>query len=265
MTDNWKSMLAFGGYAAKTVVYCLLGVLILQSAIGAYGSDSPSQKNVFMSILEQPFGRILLGAVIVGMACYVIWRFVQAGLNIDNLDMSKAKDVVTRIFYFVSGIIYAFGTYLAIKVFQGAGGSSSGGQSNSEEMSSTLMQQQWGIYLVAAVGIIIVIFSFIQFKHAFKADFMDKFDVHRMSARIKKLSRVVGRMGFFARGIVYILVGGFFIQAAYQADPQEAGGLKEALDTIVQQSYGQYALMVVGAGIFLFGIFCAIESRYHKT
>ena len=82
---------------------------------------------------------------------------------------------------------------------------------------------------------------------------------------IKKLSRVVGRMGFFARGIVYILVGGFFIQAAYQADPQEAGGLKEALDTIVQQSYGQYALMVVGAGIFLFGIFCAIESRYHKT
>ena len=44
LTDNWKSMLAFGGYAAKTVVYCLLGVLTLQSAIGAYGSDSPSQK-----------------------------------------------------------------------------------------------------------------------------------------------------------------------------------------------------------------------------
>ncbi|MBD3585777.1 DUF1206 domain-containing protein [Salinimonas sp. HHU 13199] len=258
-------MLVFGGYAAKTVVYCLLGVLILKMAIGVYGSDSPSQKNVFLSIIEQPFGRIMLGCVIVGMACYVVWRFVQASMNIDNLDMSSAKDVVKRVFYFVSGIIYAFGTYLAIKVFHGSSGSSSGGQSNSEEMSSTLMQQQWGIYLVAAVGIIIVIFSFIQFKHAFKADFMDKFDVHRMSAKIKKISQVVGRMGFFARGIVYILVGGFFIQAAYKANPEEAGGLKEALDTIIQQSYGQYALMVVGAGIFLFGIFCAIESRYHKT
>ncbi len=258
-------MLVFGGYAAKTVVYCLLGLLILQAAIGAVGSSTPSQKNVFTSILEQPFGRIMLGCVIVGMVCYVIWRFVQGATNIDHLDMSSAKDVITRIFYFVSGVIYAFGTYLAIKVFQGVGGSSSGGQSNSEQMSSSLMQQQWGIYLVGAVGLIIIAFAFIQFKHAIKTDFMDKFDVHRMSAKVKKTAQVVGRLGFLARGIVYILVGGFFVQAAIQADPQEAGGLQEALSTITQQSYGQIGLMVVGAGIFLFGIFCAIESRYHKT
>lgn len=264
MSADWKRVLAFGGYAAKTVVYGLLGILIIRAAMGAVGSDTPGQSEVFASLLQQPFGRFLLGAVVLGMICYVLWRLVQAILNIDNLDMSETSDVITRIFYVVSAIIYASGATLAFKTLQGSG-SSSGSQNTSEQVSSNLMQNQWGVYLVGAIGIVIIIFAFIQFNHTLKAKFMNKLDRHRMSARVTQVAEYVGRMGFFARGIVYLLVGGFFVNAAWQADPQEAGGLHEALQTILQQSYGQYGLLVVGIGMVTFGIFCAVEARYHKT
>lgn len=263
MTDNIRTALAFGGYAAKTIVYCLLGILVIGTAIGNFRQDTPSQKSVFIKLVEQPFGQVILGIVIVGMACYVLWRLSQALFNIDKLDDS-AKDVLKRVFYFVSAIIYASGTYLAIKVFQGAR-SDGGGQNSSEQMSSTLMQQTWGLWLVGLCGVIVILFSFIQFKHAIKSDFMDKFDLHKMSAKAKSAAEKVGRVGFFARGVIYIMVGGFFVSAALAADPEEAGGLRDALNTLMQQSYGQYAVMFIGAGLFLFGIFCAFESRYHKT
>ncbi len=263
MTQSLRTALVFGGYAAKTVVYCLLGLLVIGTAIGSFRQDTPSQKSVFIKLVEQPFGQIILGIVIIGMACYVLWRLTQTFFNTDDLGTS-AKDVVMRIFYFVSAIIYGSGTYLAIKVFKGAR-SDGGGQSNSEQMSSTLMQETWGLWVLGLAGALIIAFSFIQFKHAFKADFMDKFDLHKMSARARSAANKVGRFGFFARGIIYILVGSFFVHAALTANPQQAGGLQEALGTILQQSYGQFALMFVGAGLFTFGLFCALESRYHKT
>lgn len=262
MPDNFRKALAFGGYAAKTVVYCLLGVLIISAAAGSIRSDTPSQKSVFISLLSQPFGQTLLGLVIIGMACYVLWRFTQALLNADNLD-NNTKGIVMRLFYFVSGILYTTGTYLAIKVFLGA--RSDSGQSSSEQMSSTLMQQTWGWWLVLIGGGLIITFSVIQFRHAFKADFMDKFELTAMSEALKKVARIVGRAGFFARGVVYILVGSFFVHAALASNPQQAGGLKEALNTIMQQPFGQVGVIVVGAGFFTFGLFCALESRYHKT
>ena len=83
----------------------------------------------------------------------------------------------------------------------------------------------------------------------------DKFELSAMSQALKKMARIVGRTGFFARGIVYILVGSFFVHAALVSNPQQAGGLKEALNTIMQQPFGQIGVMVVGAGFFTFG-FC---------
>ena len=55
------------------------------------------------------------------------------------------------------------------------------------------------------------------------------------------------------------------MHAALVSNPQQAGGLKEALNTIMQQPFGQVGVIVVGAGFFTFGLFCALESRYHKT
>ena len=261
-TSSAISYIARAGYGAKTVVYVLLGIFVVTTALSFLHSEEPSQEHVFRTLLEQPFGWYLLAGVVCGLVCYMLWRLIQAVLNTEDLDMSKASHVVTRAFFVLSALIYGAGAWAATKVLMGIG--SSGGDS-SKEVSQELMKQTWGEWLVAAIGAGILVFSFIQLKHAFRADFMDKFNTHHMHENEVHLSRVVGRLGYLARGIVYILVGAFFIQAAIELDPSEAGGIKEAFNAILNQRYGQYELAGIGAGIAMFGIFCGFETVYRTT
>ncbi|NMH60681.1 DUF1206 domain-containing protein [Alteromonas sp. MYP5] len=258
-------MIARTGYASKTVIYILLGIIVVSSAWTSFSSESPSQQTVFTKILEQPFGRYMLMAVIAGMVCYSVWRWIQTFLNTEGLDMSETKDVVMRIFLFVSGILYIIGAYAAVKILMGQSSDSGQGGDSSESVASTLMQQSWGGYVVIALGVIVGVFAFVQFKHAYKADYMDKFVTSSMSSKEIHASKKAGQLGYAARGIVYSLIGAFFIQAGWTNDPDEAGGLKEAFQSIMEQPFGDWALMAIGVGIAMFGVFCGFEARYRQT
>jgi len=264
MNEKWLKGIAFAGYASKTVVYCMLGLFVVSAAFSAFRSSAPpSQQEVFKTLLEQPFGRILLLAVVAGLVCYSIWRWLQAFLNTEDLDMSKVKDVFHRIFLFVSGALYVTGAYAGLKVYMGAGGD--GRDESKQRITAELMSHQWGVWLVGAIGALIIFFAFIQFKHAFKVDFMDKFERHKLSSGQDKLAKVTGRLGFGARGVVYILIGSFFSLAAYYHDPDQAGGLQKAFRFLMEQNYGQYLLAAVGVGLITYGIFCAVEARFRQT
>ncbi len=268
--ETWIKYIARTGYASKTVLYIMLGVIVVSSAFTAFSSSSPDQKTVFAKILEQPFGRYMLIAVIAGMVCYSLWRWIQCFLNTEDLDMQKFKDIVMRAFLFISGILYFLGAYAAIKILMGQSsdnGSSNGGSgdNSSENIAAQLMEQSWGGYVVMALGAIIVIFAFIQFKHAWKSDFMDKFVTQNMSSKEIEASEKAGRVGYLARGVIYTIIGIFFLQAGWSHDPEEAGGLKEAFQSLMEQPFGDWLLMAVGIGIVLFGVFCGFEALYRQT
>lgn len=260
---KWLSVVAGAGYSAKTVMYCMLGLFIVSSAISAFGSENATQQNVFQTVKSQPFGQVMLIALIAGLICYTIWRWLQASLNTEGLDMSKGKDIIMRVFLFVSGVLYAGVAYLGLKVLTGEKSGQGGG--SGEDMTAQLMQYQWGQLLVGAIGVIILIFAVIQFKHAYKGDFMDKFKHHKLSSEQQKTTRTAGKLGYTARGVVYVLVGGFFAIAAWRHNPEQAGGLQQALNTLTEQAYGQLLLAAVGVGFVMFGIYCAFEARYRRT
>ena len=72
-------------------------------------------------------------------------------------------------------------------------------------------------------------------------------------------------MGYTARGVVYSLIGGFFILAELLSNLSEAGGLQKPLNTMMQQPLGLYLIAAVGAGFVLVGLYCALEERYRKV
>lgn len=263
---TWIDYVARFGYAAKTVVYISLGILTLFAAMSYMSTDNLTQKDVFHEILQKPFGHILLTLVSIGLFSYALWRLIQAIKNTEGLDNAKFKDVLMRIFFVFSAMTYAAGGWLAFKVLRGSESqSSSQEKGSSETLAAELMGYSWGVWLVGLVGLLIITFAFVQFKHAYKGDFMEKFERWRMSAKEKSASCLAGQLGYAARGILYVLVGGFFIQAAYQHDSSEAGGLKEALAEIVDQPFGQWLLAIMAIGLIMFGIFCAFESVYRQT
>jgi len=60
------------------------------------------------------------------------------------------------------------------------------------------------------------------------------------------------------------VLGGLFGLAAWNADPEAAGGLDEAFATIGEQPYGSVLLVITGAGLAAFGLFCFAQARYQR-
>jgi hypothetical protein len=55
------------------------------------------------------------------------------------------------------------------------------------------------------------------------------------------------------------------VQAAWQANPQQAGGVGKALQTLAGQSYGPWLLGIVALGLVAYGLYSAIVlARYRR-
>lgn len=258
VAGDWVVPLARMGYIAKGIVYVIVGVLAVQAAFGTGGQTTGSE-GAIRSIADEPFGQILLGLMALGLFAYVVWRFAQAVLDAEAYG-TDAKAIVRRLFYAISGLIYGSLSILAARMALGMGSSGEGDARQS--MTADLMSQPFGPVLVGLVGGLIIAVGLYQLYKAYKKDFMDSYEVEAMSGAERKLARRVGQWGLGARGIVFGIIGWFFIRAAMQQDPSEARGLDAALSTLAQQPYGTWLLAVVAAGLVAYGIHCFVKARY---
>jgi H+/Cl- antiporter ClcA len=74
----------------------------------------------------------------------------------------------------------------------------------------------------------------------------------------------MGRVGFFARALVLLIVGGFLILAALHANSSEARGIAGALNSLQQQPYGWALLGATALGLFAFGAFQFVIAVYRR-
>ncbi len=74
--------LARSGYAARGVVYLIVGGLAVLAALGR--GQTTDSEGALLTILQQPFGTVLLGLVALGLVGYAIWRLVQALMDTDR-------------------------------------------------------------------------------------------------------------------------------------------------------------------------------------
>lgn len=264
MTGEYKNiikLIARAGYCAKSVVYSVLGSMIIYAALYARSVDNLSKKDIFEKIDSSTFGSALLLLVVIGLVCYVIWRLVQFCLNPEELDNRKPMELVTRSFYFISALLYTSVAYTAFKVLHG---SYEQGKS-SKTLTAELLQHPLGMYLIAGIGAIIIVFAGVQLKHAVKQDFMSKFDTSQLSSKERQIIYLSGRLGFIGRAVIYVIIGGFVTFAAINHRPSQAGGLSDALMVILNKPFGPYLMAAVGVSMFAFGIFCGFEGRYRAV
>lgn len=75
----WVPPLARLGYAAKGVVYLLVGAIAFRAATAA-GSPEGA-RGALQSLAGESGGRLALAAVAIGLVAHVLWRLVQAVLD----------------------------------------------------------------------------------------------------------------------------------------------------------------------------------------
>lgn len=255
----WLEALARLGYAAKGIVYGVIGLLALQAALGS-GSPNISQTTAFQSILTQPFGRFLLWIVLIGLIGYALWRLLQSVLDPEYEGRQKTG-LIKRVGYFISGVTYLALAYLAYQTVQGHSTASSGSTS---DITAKVMRMPGGQILIGVVGIVILGVGLYAIYSAYQKTFEKRFRYGQMSAEERRWAMRLGRFGYAARGLVFSLVGLFLIQAAYTYTPQKAGGLGGALVALAGTSYGPWLLGLVAIGLIAFGVYCLALARYRR-
>jgi len=110
-TRTGLTLLARGGYAARGLVYLIIGVLAL---LAARGSGQPADSHDSLeALLAQPFGHFLVGLVVVGLIAFAAWRILQAIRDVDDHG-SKPKGLVIRAGLLVGGITYGALAFFAL-------------------------------------------------------------------------------------------------------------------------------------------------------
>jgi hypothetical protein len=258
---GWIVPLARFGYAAKGVVYLIIGGLAALAAFTGGGKTTDS-RGAFEEILSQSFGKLLLGAVAIGMAAYAIWRIVQAVQDTENKG-SGAKGIARRVGYAAIGLIHIGLAYSAAQLILGSGGQSRG-DAASKEWTATLLEQPFGQWLVGAVGLGFIAFAISQLYKAFTAKFREKLKTNEMDEKTETFAMRTGQAGLSARGVVFGIIGFFLIQAALHSNAGEARGLSGALRALEQQSYGQWVLGIVALGLVAYGFYMLVLARYRR-
>lgn len=239
------------GYAARGVVYLVIGGLAIMAAFGTGGKTTGS-KGAIMTILSQPFGNVMLTILVIGLAGYVLWRFVQAIKDTDHHGHS-GKGIVIRGGLFISAITHAA---LAIWAVQLMLGSSSSGGGGSSWLSSGPGLVMFGVVGVAVIGAGIA--------HIFKG-WTARFEKYMTIPSDKRSwAKPLCQFGLIARGVVWCMIGVFFIRSAMRVGSGDIEGVSDALNSLATSSHGPWLLGIVAFGLFAFGCYSILEALYRR-
>lgn len=252
--------LARFGYAAKGFVYGAIGILALLAAFNA-GGKTTDTTGVLHTIAGQPFGKILLGLIAIGLAGYVLWRLIQA-INDPGHKGDDAKGIFTRLGYALSGL--AYGGVALNAALLAIGSSSGGGGKSKQDWTATVMQQPFGRWLVGLAGAITIGIGCWRLYEAYKIKFRKQLRMGELNSQQQTWLVNISRFGIAARGVVFIALGFFIMQAAYQYNPDKVRGLDGILQTFARQPFGKVFLVLVAVGLVAYAVYLFLQARYRK-
>ncbi|HZP74128.1 MAG TPA: DUF1206 domain-containing protein [Gaiellaceae bacterium] len=251
--------LARSGFVARGLIYGIIGILAIKLAFGA-GGKTTNQQGALKTLAHQPFGKVLLILVAIGLAGYALWRFVHAAIG----HGPEASDgTFDRVAAFGSGCVYAGLCAIAIEILIGSGSSSSG-SGNAPKETAGVLGWPGGPWLVGVAGVLLIGIGLYQGYRGISQDFLKDSKTEEMSHRVRTWIEWIGSFGHLARLVVFSLVGIFLIKAAIEYDPNKAVGLDGALAKIAHASYGQVLLGIVAAGLISFGVYSLSDARFRR-
>jgi hypothetical protein len=250
--------MARAGYAAKGVVYVLLGSLAFMAAFELGRSDNEASRgSVFRMVRDAPAGAVLMGALALGLVCYALWRMVQAFAP----KYGHETDGKKRVLYFLSGLAYAAVAFAAIKMALWHEESSGNGQ---QELAANLLSRKGGQWLTGLAALVLAGVGVYQIYYGWSEKYrkhVQESQVHSQHAHLLLRS---GKVGYIARGLVWVVVAFLLFRAALRASASEAGDTADAFRFLEASPFGSYLLAAVGLGLVAFGIFSWIRARYEK-
>lgn len=256
MNKNTVAMLAHAGYAARGVVFAIIGLFAILSVFGR--SDQTGSKGALQNLLDQPFGTILVWLMIIGFIGYALWRFTQSLADTDDHG-TDPKGLVIRAGLVSSGITYGLLALYSLSML-GVVGSSSDGGSLADSINGTIAKD-WILVIP------MLVFAGVAVAHFIKAGSQKYQKWIEPPADMKKLVDVVAIIGLVARGLVFVIFSlliGFKLASGSNQQADTNPGMKEALEFVQGLPMGGVLLAIMGMGLIAFAAYSFTEALWRR-
>lgn len=240
------------GYYGRGAVYLTIGVIAIYAAL--YGGQAEGSSGAFESLDSTPWGDVILVAIAIGILCYVIWRFVDAVMDLED-EGDDMEGYASRAGQAMSGGTHLVLAFAAITAAFGSGGGGGGG---TESMTATVMAQPFGRFVIALVAGTTLAVAIYLFYKAWTASYRSKLRRTRLTERLEPLVR----FGLAAHGVVLLIIGGLLLYAAWTTNAENAAGFGQALRILENQVYGQILLILAGVGMIGFAAYCGVRAQF---
>ncbi|HEV2035622.1 MAG TPA: DUF1206 domain-containing protein [Candidatus Dormibacteraeota bacterium] len=246
------------GYFVRGLLYAVMGFLVLRIALGVGGGQATDLSGSLVYLIGNPFGKVVLIVTIVGLAGYSLWGFIRA--IYDPLHRgSDASGYLARVGFVTSALSYLAIVIFGLQILSGSGAASGDG---TQKTIASVLTNPAGGWLTILIGLIAVGVGLGQFVEAYRATFARDLKGAEMSASERSLAVKLGRFGMFARGVTFLVIGWFLIQAGLHNDASQVHGFGGAFLFLLSQPYGHLLVGVIALGFVALGLHSFACARW---
>ena len=247
------------GYAAKGVVYFLIGVLAIEAAI------LPERKAVgtykaLKYLSGQPLGSILLCLLAFCLGGYVLRRFLQAVIYPGHSPGLSWSGAFQRTGYIISSISYAGVAYSALSIVFKLGKYNDTIKESVEKLFLHPVGES--IVFIGGIGVVGVGLGYLY--GAYTGSYVSKFTSNDMDSRLKHCAKLMGKLGIASRGIAFVVTGVCLVISSIVSNSDFAGGLQNAFQILADQPFGWLWLGSIGSGFMAYGMYMLAAARYRR-
>ena len=246
------------GYVARGALYVVMGLLALGVALRVGGGKATDLSGSLVFLTGNPFGKLVLIAFAIGLAAYSLWGLVRA--IYDPLHRgSDASGYVARLGFITSAISYAAIVIFALQILAGSGGASGDG---TQKTVSSVLTHPAGGWLTILIGLFALGIGVGQFMEAYRPTFARDLKAAEMSASERDVAVGLGRFGMFARGVVFLVIGWFVVQAGIHHDAGQVQGFGGAFLFLLSQPFGHWVVGIIALGFVALGFHSFACARW---
>lgn len=257
--SRWLARFARAGFAAKGIVYLVIGSLAVMAATGG-GGGTTDARGALHVIGDRGAGRWLLAVMGAGLVGFALWSVIVAALDAEDRG-DDARGWALRAGRAIRGLFYGALGLESLRIVLHRGTTGGDGAAH---WSARAMAMPWGRWLVVAGGLGVIAYALYQFWRGARKNLRKHLRLGDDAATVGAWVMPLARFGIMARGLVFLLMGWFLVRAGLERDAGRAGGVDESLAAMAASAHGPLLLGVVAVGLVAYGLWELANARYRE-
>jgi len=246
------------GYVVRGALYAAMGVLALRIVLSVAGGATPALPGRLVFLVGNPLGKVMLVVAAIGLVAYSLWGFPRA--IYDPLHRGSDKSgYMARLGFVSSALSYAAIVVFALQLLAGSGAATG---DSTQKTAATMINHPAGGWLTILFGLVVIGVALGQFMESYRATFKADLKGAEMSASTRDIVVSLGRFGMFSRGVIFLVIGWFLVQAGIHNDPSKAQGFGGAFTFLLAQPFGRVLLGIVALGFVALGVHSFACARW---